>query len=78
MSGVLYLGPHEIDLVHFGLVALHPPEPILEERSDHDRVISFTYRILINHSAIISDASRLSFCTAGRICFRSGCLRVAL
>ena len=53
MSGVLYLGPHEIDLVHFGLVALHPPEPILEERSDNDRVISFTYGILINYSAAI-------------------------
>ena len=43
MSSVLDLGPHEVDLVHLGLVALHPPEPILEQRSDHDRVIAFTY-----------------------------------
>lgn len=78
MSGVLDLGPHEVHLIHFGLVALHPPEPILEERSDHDRVIPFTYGILINHRAIVPDASMLSFSTACRVCFRSGCLRVAL
>ena len=78
MSGVLDLGPHEVDLVHFGLVALHPPEPILKERSDHDRVIPFTNGILINHRAIISDTGRLSISTTSCVCFRSGCLRVAL
>ena len=78
MSGILDLGPHEVHLVHFGLVTLHPPEAILEERSDHDRVVAFPNRILINHGAIISDASVLSFCTAGRFYFRGDCLRVAL
>ena len=42
------LGPAVLALLHLLLIVLHPPEPILEQRTDHDRVVALSDDVLVN------------------------------
>ena len=48
-AGLLDLGPAEVALFHLFFVVLHPPVPILKERAHHNRIITFSYEILIDY-----------------------------
>ena len=60
------MGPAEIAFFHFFFVVLDPPISIFEERSDHDRVVTFTYEVFVNdirvrqrHSAVLSNRRKV-------------------
>ena len=43
------LSPTEVYFFHFLFVMLHPPIPVFEQRSDHDRIVALAYKIFVDH-----------------------------
>ena len=48
MLGVFDLGPHEVDGVHFILVAGNPPKSVFEKAPYHYRVVAFANKVFVH------------------------------